>query len=324
MNDVKAAVMTGRSAIEGRKDWGFDRSKYLNASEAGQCIRQLWYSKHTPEAATAQEWGYARRGSHAETYVVESLRATNSVDLQRAGEYQVSVQDEARRLSATPDGFIKFDDGSVLGLEVKSIDPRTNRSNLPKAEHVLQLQLAMGIANPTVKVGLLVYIDASNFDDIIQFEIPADPAALDRAAAKAKKVFNTKAVDSLDREGRRSKDGCQYCPFTATCGVDLADAPSRKRANRGSRFDIAAVRYMEIKDTEAALENEKKALAEDIKSELISRSVNKAVVGDIEVSLSITKGRASLDRKAVAAAGIDLSPFETTGAPSERLSVQRV
>jgi hypothetical protein len=48
------------------------------------------------------------------------------------------------------------------------------------------------------------------------------------------------------------------------------------------------------------------------------------IVGNIEVSMSLTKGRASLDRKAVAAAGIDLTPFEKVGAPVERLNVKRV
>ena len=34
------------------------------------------------------------------------------------------------------------------------------------------------------------------------------------------------------------------------------------------------------------------------------------------------KGRLSLDRKAVEAAGIDLSPFETPGDPGERLTIK--
>jgi hypothetical protein len=48
------------------------------------------------------------------------------------------------------------------------------------------------------------------------------------------------------------------------------------------------------------------------------------MVGNIDVSLTIAKGRASLNRKAVAVAGIDLSPFESIGQPSERLTVKRV
>ena len=54
------------------------------------------------------------------------------------------------------------------------------------------------------------------------------------------------------------------------------------------------------------------------------RGTDKMTAGDIEVSITQSKGRASLNRKAVAAAGIDLSPYETVGAPSERLTVQRI
>ena len=142
---IKEAVMAGRSAIENSEEWGFDRTQFLNASEADYCIRQLWYMKHMPEAAKPQEWGFARRGTHAEKYVVESLLALNSVEMRHAGEEQLSFQ--VGRLSATPDGTFRINDGPWRGIEVKSMDPRTNRSNLPKSAHVHQLQLAMALHN---------------------------------------------------------------------------------------------------------------------------------------------------------------------------------
>ena len=114
------------------------------------------------------------------------------------------------------------------------------------------------------------------------------------------------------------------CPFKSACGVSSEDASSRKRANRGSNMDKAAVRYMDIKDSIDTLKVEQDGLKEDIKNELHARKVNKGVVGNIEVSLAIAKGRASLDKKAVKAAGIDLSPFETVGPSSERLTLKRI
>ena len=174
--------------------------------------------------------------------------------------------------------------------------------------------------------GLLIYIDASNYDDITQHVIPYDEGILDRMAKRAKKILNTKDVASLDREGQRSggKECRTMCSFRATCGVTSETASSRKRANRGSNMDTAAIRYMEIKDKLDAMKAEQANLKEDIKNELPARKVTKAIVGNIEVSLSISKGRASLDRKAVKAAGIDLSPFETVGLSSERLTLKRV
>ena len=72
---MKNLIMQGRSAIEARHDWGFDRTEFLNSSEAGDCIRKIWYGKHTPEAAEEQDWGFARRGSHGEGYVTTASRS---------------------------------------------------------------------------------------------------------------------------------------------------------------------------------------------------------------------------------------------------------
>ena len=113
------------------------------------------------------------------------------------------------------------------------------------------------------------------------------------------------------------------CSYQKICGVTIEKDAEKTRANRGSNIDGSAVRYMQLKDAEYNIKVEKAQLKEDIKSGLIQRNTNKVMVGDIEINLSITKGRLSLNRKAVAAAGINLSPFETVGAPSERLTVKR-
>tara|TARA_R110002096_G_scaffold342807_1_gene535880 strand:+ start:114 stop:1106 length:993 start_codon:yes stop_codon:yes gene_type:complete len=330
MIDIREQVMRGAAiADEGKFD--FDRTKFLNGSEAGGCIRKQWYDKHGAEQAE-QDWGYARRGSHGEKYLVENLIQSN-VPIALTGKEQWSIQDKKRRISVTPDGLIQYDD-EWIPVEFKTIDPRTNRNYLPKEQHVTQLQIAMEMIDeqmdrlPGVKMdhGLLVYMDASNFNDITQHVVTRDKSILDRMAKRAKKVLDTVDVAVLDREGKRNggKECQTMCAFKGVCGVTAEDASSRKRANRGSNMDGAAVRYMELKDQEAAISVEKATLSEDIKNELHTRKVNRGVVGNIEVSLSVAKGRASLDRKRVAAAGIDLSPFETVGASSERLTLKRV
>ena len=321
---MRNLIMQGRSAIEARHDWGFERREFLNSSEAGDCIRKIWYSKHTPEAAAEQDWGYARRGSHGESYVTDSLSANNSVELDMVGDNQRSLQDKKRRLSATPDGVIKIGDGDWEGLEIKTVDPRTNLRNLPKVNHLIQFKIAMALINQeteyTVKQGRLIYMDASNFNAIQEFKIGADNAILDSYAKKAAKVFATASADSLDREGKRD-GGCKFCSFTEVCGVSNAASPRNKSSGGAS---VSAVRYVAIRDQIDALQMEQNGLKEDLKGELAMRGTNTLIAGDIEVSISQAKGRASLNRQAVAAAGIDLSPYETVGAPSERLTVQRI
>lgn len=324
---MKELIIGGQRILDAKKDWGFDRLQYLNSSEADNCIRWLWYDRNGYEGEE-QEWGYAWRGHMAEEYVVRCLRARNDVELLDAGDDQVSLQDEKRRLSATPDGFIRVADGPVEGLEVKSIDPRTNRSNLPKPEHITQFKIAMALMNQRldkaawlIERGRLIYIDASNYNDILEFTVEAgDDKLLDVYAKKAAKIYRTKDVAGLDREGKRN-GGCTYCPHKEACGVTIEDASSRNRVRRGSNLDQAAREYMSIKDAQDAAKLRLDALKEDIISGLDGRG--KVIVGDIEVTLQTTKGRETLDKKAVAAAGIDLSPFTKVGASSTRLTLKR-
>ncbi len=333
MTSMRDLIIGGQRVLDGQKVWPHDRTAYLNASEASQCIRQLWYAKHTPELAEEQDWGFAWRGHMAEEYIMRCLHARNDTQLRYEGPFQISVQDDKRRISATPDGVMRIEDGEWQGLEIKSIDPRTNRKNLPREKDVIQFRLAMALLNqrdpdpidptPPLTRGRLIYIDASNYNDIVEFSVePADEPMLARYAKKAAKVFRTKNVDGLDREGKRN-DGCKYCPFTATCGVTKADAVTgRKRTRRGSNLDTAAQRYIAIADQTALLKAEQDDLKESIKAALKGKAQH--IVGDIEVTLSSIAGRESLDKKAVAAAGIDLAPFTKVGAPSERLTVKRV
>ena len=325
---IKDAILAGADEIDRGKNWPFDRNKYMNASEADRCIRQQWYEKNGTEGEE-QDWGFARRGSHAESYIVKAIEAAG-VTMEYAGRDQVSWQDEKRRISATPDGLIRATPSWIVP-EFKTIDPRTNKSRLPRQAHVTQLKIAVAMVDQKLDrpdgvgiAGKLIYMDASNFNDLLEFDVAFDAGILDAYAKRARRLFRATSADPLDREGKRQKDGCKYCPFRAPCGVALADAPSRGRGNRGTSLDAAAVQYMDLKDQEDAISASKKLLAETIKTELLSRKRSKLVVNGIDIAVAVTKGRASLDKKAAAAAGIDLRPFEKVGNPIERLTVKRV
>jgi CRISPR/Cas system-associated exonuclease Cas4 (RecB family) len=317
---IKDLILNSRDAIEASKDWGFERNNYLNASEADTCLRQLWYAKCSNETPAVQDWGFARRGHSVEQYVVDTLQAAANVEVKYVGNDQISVQDKSRRLSATPDGIIKIGDGPWQGLEIKSIDPRTNTGRLPRSGHITQLRIAMALLTDyELKSGWLIYVDASNYNRIFEFEIKADSSVLDSYANRADRLFSVQSAETLDREGKRT-GGCKFCPYTVACGVEGASV--RQPTARSNSFVHAATRYAEIMDIEDQLKEEKAGLKEDLLAGV--GPAGKAIVNDIEVSVSMAKGRASLDRKAVAAAGIDLSRFEKTGAPTERLNVKRI
>jgi CRISPR/Cas system-associated exonuclease Cas4 (RecB family) len=308
-----------------------DRSKYVTGSEAGKCIRQLWYTKHQPEKAEEQKWGYARRGKAVERFVVETMLAANA-PLMYAGNEQRSIADDELGLSSTPDGVLNYDD-VWYPVEIKSIDPRTNTSKLPKAEHVVQLDVAIGLISKHLKPknvrcssGILIYVDASNFDIVHQFEVKHDPGTMKRLSDRARRVMKTRSPEPLDREGVRAGD-CKFCPFTKVCGVSADELSSRAapaRAAGNSNFADAAVEMVAVKEQIAKLEAAEADLKETLKQELLKRKVSTLTASGVSVTLSVTAGRKSLDRKAVEKAGIDLSPFETVGKPSERLEVKRV
>jgi CRISPR/Cas system-associated exonuclease Cas4 (RecB family) len=351
---LKHCVLQGAERRDAAKEFKtldgkvLDRSKVMNASEAGSCIRKQWYQKHNTQAEE-QDWGYARRGSHMEDYFVKMMtwyandKHENGVQmkLQYAGGEQVSIVDKDTNISATPDGVLEVSVGKSFerfGLEFKSIDPRTNKSRLPKETHVMQLKVAMALLNKyvyatknavtkedngTIKRGFLVYMDASNYNDIIQFEIPCDDKVLELLKPRASKLLRSTVVSNLDREGKSNGYECKSCPFKEPCGIALA-APTSGKANRNSNLDAAVGRYFDIKQREEQVKLEKADCSEEIKQELIARNLSELIVGSAHVALKIIKGRRSLNRKLAEQAGVDLSAFETIGSPTERLEIKQM
>ena len=323
---IKDLVLHGAQALDDDEGFGIDRSKYMNASTADSCIRKQWFERHLPPVE--QDWGFARRGKQGELYLVDCLLASGA-ELAYCGEDQVSLVSEDHRISATPDGYMRADQGWVA-MEFKTIDPRTNRNYLPRQDHVTQLQIGMELAHlqggdfPAPVAGKVVYMDASNYNDIIEFDVPRDRDILDRLAPRAKKMLNAKTVDRLDREGKRDGQCKKYggCPFAEQCGVEIEGEAKVSRGNRGSALDAAVQAYVMAKADEDEAKDRKAAAAEDIKTELQARNASRLIVGNHEVELVSVAGRRSYDWKKMEKAGIDLSPFMSVGKPSERLTVK--
>jgi len=323
---IKDLILKGAQALDDTEGFGIDRSKYLNASTADSCIRKQWFERNLPPVE--QDWGFARRGKQGELYLVDCLLASGA-ELAYCGDDQVSLASDEHRISATPDGYMKTKDG-WLGMEFKTVDPRTNRNYLPKADHVTQLQIGMELAHlqgdefPQPVSGKIVYMDASNYNDIIEFDVKRDRDILDRLAPRAKKMLNAKSADRLDREGKRDGQCKKYggCPFAEQCGIEIEGEATVSRGNRGSGLDGAVQAYVLAKADEAEAKARKDTAAEDIKNELKARNARDLIVGNHKVELTAVAGRRSYDWKQMEKAGIDLSPFMSTGKPSERLTVE--
>lgn len=222
---------------------GLDRSSFLTSSMADRCIRELWYNKRD-KSQTFGTWGFAERGHAVETWVVEKLRLAtlpSNITLSCLGDDQVSFVDAERRLAGTPDGIMfihdrKADVTYIVVIEIKSIDPRTNKDvALPKQAHVTQCYqnihlVALNFPHCIVLGTTLVYVDASNFQEVHEYSIENDESLsekIDTLAQKAALVFSTTSVSDLPLEGVYRNE-CKNCNYKTQCSADAIATKTAK------------------------------------------------------------------------------------------------
>ena len=333
---IKQAILRGADAFDAaRKFDTSERAAFMNASEAETCIRKQWYSKHEPEAGEEQSWGYARRGLHGELYMVERLRLAN-VNVIFGGEDQVSIKDDDLRISATPDGLVWDDDHKGwIACEFKTIDPRTNRSKLPSKAHTSQVQIGAALfekhreefpelGDHPILGCRLIYMDASNYNDVLEFVIPVAPKILDRLKSRANRILDSRLAGSLPREGKETpfQSECkQRCSFNAVCNV--AGAGSSTGMGKTGAGDLSTQRltYLTAKETAAEAKQQQDSAAEQIKAIMAREGMSSIAVDDGVVKLAVRPGSVSYAKVVKECLpDIDLGPY--TGNPSETLTVK--
>ena len=247
-------------------------------------------------------------------------------ELLHAGKDQITLRDDL--ISGTPDGVLKTPTGEYVGLEIKSIDPRSNLTK-PKAAHLQQVNVQMGLWRATNKYEIdrtyLLYVNASDYEDIRVFEVEYDAALYQRQKERAKEIFET-APALLPAEG--AYDGeCRYCAFTQACGeAVLVTMPQKKNPELSDdQLDVLKALATELKQQETRLADTK-ALIGELKERLkvfLREADARSYTGDwFEISYARVKGRETLDKKALEEAGIELSPFMKKSDDSDRLTIK--
>ena len=328
------------------KTWEHDRDLTVGASEVGQCLRKTWFAKTgvDPDPDYLDRYGAKLRGDLIETHHWEpGIRAQlpDGVTLLFAGADQKTLVDGY--LSATSDGLLVglssdalshhgIDDigGDSLVVECKSIDPRVDLKEA-KAEHEFQVHCQMGLIRHCTEhspnFALISYTDASFLDDVTEFAVAFDPEIYAAAKTRATRVMTADAALDLPPEGKLAGGGeCRYCPHRGRCaGVTVGAIPEDREPLGGNALAalgalVEAERVARAgKDATARRHAEAQ---ERIKQFLREHRTRKVEADTWSVTYFPVKGRTSLDRKAVEAAGIDLSPFETPGDPGERLTIK--
>src|SRR5262249_10074345 len=223
-------------------------------------------------------------------------------------------------------------DGSVV-LECKTIDPRA-RLEGPRLAHTYQAQVQLGHIHAFTRYrpewAVISYIDASYWNEVREDPIRRDPQIFETAQRRAAPILTARSAHELPPEGWIAGGReCERCPFSRACGNVRATVPVQT-SEPGPEFVaeiIELARHAKCLEDEADLAcAAHRAAQQDIKDRLSANNVRRIDSDGVKLIWSAVKGRPSYDMKAIreaaTAAGIDLTQFETTGQPSDRLDIR--
>ena len=336
-----------------QKIWEHDRNESLGASETFACIRRAWFKRFGEDRGFASDpdyentWGAMERGNVMEDHhVVPALLHGTPEN----SEYLFSGKDQKTfvygRNSATPDGLITnlpkdaltkygIDDieSDCVMVEIKSIDPRVNLEE-EKSVHYGQVQVQMALVRRMTDYkpvyAIILYVDASFYDDILVFPVRYDPAQWKMAKKRADSVFNAIGPSELMAEGKLT-DECKYCDWRHACAKVNGDGiPVNEKQDDATALallddlEFDGQKREEIKEEIKALETELEKTNMSIKEMLKVIDSRKVNSGEFRFSWIFLEGRETVNTKAAEADGINLDPFKKRGAGYDKLTVNRV
>lgn len=341
---IKQALGSYATSKAFQKVFAMDRTRTVGASEIGLCARRMYYVKTEgrEDEDYTDRWGAKVRGTiMEEKFWQPAMTKRFGKNLLFSGKKQTTFADKF--LSATPDGLVinqKRDALKALGvedigaskcfvIECKSIDPRVNLQKA-KEEHTFQAQAQMGLIREFTihkpDYAVISYMDASFWDEVMEFTVKFDPKIYAVAHARAVKIKTASGPQDLQPEGWISggKD-CEYCPHTKSCGIIRRSVPETEAA-ADPQFVAEVTDMCKDHNTLAAkIEADQcrlNGIKQSIKDRLREKSVRK-IPG--VVSWSPVKGATRLDQKSITeaaiAAGIDIDLHKKTGEPTDTLRV---
>jgi hypothetical protein len=326
------------------KKWAHKRHLFASASQIGLCAKKQKYMMERggvvidddrPEA-----WGVFARGDTSEEWHVGVCHRAQldqfggpetGLKFQFLGEDQITVIDDARRLSATPDGIMWLRGEPIL-LEFKSIDPRVTLDG-PKDQHRRQVLFGMGLMNDVHEIkprrALIVYLDCSNYAVISTFLVDYDEVEIGALIDRAMLIHNT-PLDEVTAEGAVFNTGeCGNCQFAAMCKEGVA--AKAETLDEDTRFDEETLELIdELADKRwRAMHKENLAKIDKddstgkIRMMLDGANAAYAMTERYSIRQSHVAGRETCDWKRAIADGVDLSDYVSRSNGSVRLSVRR-
>lgn len=341
---------------DSQKKWAHDRGTTVGASEAFDCIRKVFFGKRgkelgfEPDPDFEEDWGAMRRGDIIENYYVVPAMAylPQPMKLEGGGDGQQTLV--LGKSSATPDGIIDGIDptrdliirgggqdititveelagATCVTLEIKSIDPRATLVE-ERVKHHNQTQIQIGLMRELTKWkpshAIVLYVDASFLSKLTPFVVEYNEEIFITAKQRANDIWAYDDPLRFIPEGRFS-GACEHCKFRIACGTtNLNSIPKNDAPVDDATLALIreqALRYMELKKLKDDAERAYKVQAEVLKEHLLDADRKKVSGSDFSASWYSSKGKKTLDRDAVAAAGIDLAPYEKEGLGHDALRV---
>jgi hypothetical protein len=294
-----------------------------------------------------EHWGASRRGTTFEAHFwTPALRHYYGNNILYIGGKQRTLT--LGNLRATPDAllinrkrnalkYLGVDDIGPSGeivLECKTVDPRIKLSEA-KFEHVFQAQTQIGmfraVTDHKPNYALISYVNASFFDDVIEFAIEFDPDIFERAKQRAAMILHATDPGQLKPEGWIAGGReCEYCPFLKPCTALRGAVVERESDSDADPKLVVEISTLARRERDwgaksSAAQEQQRYLQEQIKS-LLREHGRRRIAGDgVSVIWSPVKGRPSFDmpalREAAAKLGLNVQKFETVGDPTDRLTI---
>lgn len=355
------SAMFDRYISTQEKVWEFDRKLTVGASEIFTCLRKNWFSKigqHEhgikTDADYEERWGAMQRGNVIEDHHVAPAfidHLPEPLKILYAGQANQKTFVKGKN-SATPDGLIvnvpkgpvrikcngredilfNVGDEGCIGLEIKSIDPRANLHE-ERTKHHGQSQVGMGLVRDNTeykpKYWLILYIDASFFDDMTPFLVEFDEKIYKSAIRRANTVFKAEDAMDLPAEGKYTGD-CDHCQFVEACreAVFSKYKALEKDAKANEKQDMAAKamaplieKFLQAKEDRVEAAFVEAELKEQVKTSLAELGHRQVVGANWKATWSTRKGNTRVDKKAMVADGVDISKYEVQGTPYDVLTV---
>ena len=188
-------------------------------SEAGICLRKVWYSYKFPQEIESNLLKIFEIGNMVHDFVVEVLKSEKNphVELLKS-EFPFKAKVDDFVISGRIDDLILLKtNGTKILVEVKSTGD-IGYINEPAPHNVAQLQLYLHYLK--VKDGILLYVDKKNLQSRV-FNIKYDEKIANETINRFKKLHQHLVNNTLpDPEGRIFPEMnwmCRYCEYRDKC-----------------------------------------------------------------------------------------------------------